>query len=942
MSPAVAPRATSLQMVGRDPELAALSEFVAGLREREPGVALVCGRAGMGKTRLISEAARQWRGPAQVLVGGCVPQAPPYTPLVAALRPALPPAAPMARMLVAGQAATRTELFDALGASLADLARRSPLVLVIEDLHWSERATRDALAYLVTQADVGRWGLVATLRYEGPITQAELAKFTDVLERRPVLRVTLEPLDPGQVADQVAGITGTVPSAEAAAAIHRRSGGIPLLVEEIVAAGDQGVPDHLRGLFLARLREHGPEVAEILQVLAVAETCDELVVAEVLGWDAAAMASAVRRCVDADLVTVDPAGYRFRHDLLREAVYDAVPPGRRRELHGLVAAVLARRHEVDPAALAGHWQRAGVPDHAAPAHLAAAEQAERLHAPAAVHQHLERVLEAWPTLSRASHAACGPRDELLRRTALAAERSGAFARAASLTEERLALATGGPAEQALRWERLARYRWEGGDGPGSRAAYREAVRMLPPDAPTGTRAKVVSGLAWHLAATFDYTAARAASDQAMAACNWVEDATIRWQVYLAWGMARLGTDDGHRALEESCRLATALGAGDEIAITRMWLNASLQRLGVTNGREDNLRVALRAASADGLGRSMEAALRYMLAELLLETGRWDEADEAIAHNLRLRVAGIPAYFTRGYQARLAAWRGDRVGLAQAVERTRALAQLAPQQPLPLAVALAAQAEALLWGGEVERGATVAQEAVDLAGVDPHVSAESLAVLCRAEADRAERAARQGRGAGAEAASRLGALVAASDVCGHPRRHALACTSTAELSRAAGERSAGPWRAAAEAWAEAGDAYQEAWARWRLAWALVADRSGRSEAAAHLAWAYHVARRLGAEPLLAAVRQRARRARLPLPERPAGGSADTFTASALTARELEVLPLLAAGRTNAEIAKALFISSRTVGVHVSHILHKLGAARRIEAADVARRAGLLRE
>ena len=929
-------------MVGRDPELRALDELVAGLSEREPGVALVYGRAGMGKTRLISEAARRWRGAARVLVGGCVPEGPPYTPLVAALRPALPPAAPVARMLVAGQAATRSELFDALGASLAGLARRSPLVLVIEDLHWSDRATRDALAYLVTQADVGRWGLVATVRYEGPITPTDLAAFTDVLERRPVLRVTLEPLDPAQVADQVAGITGTAPSAEVAAVIHRRSGGIPLLVEEVVAAGDQGVPEHLRGLFLARLREHGPEVAEALQVFAVAETCDELVVAEVLGWDVAGVASAIRRCVDADLVTADPAGYRFRHDMLREAVYDAVAPGRRRELHGLVAAVLARRHEVDPAALASHWQRAGVPERAAPAHLAAAEWAERLHAPAAVHHHLERVLEAWPTLSPAAHTACGPLDELLRRTALAAERSGAFARAASLTEERLALAGGGPAEQALRWERLARYRWESGDGPGSRAAYEEAVRILPPDAPAGTRAKVVSGLAWHLAVTFDYAAAQAASDQGMAACDGVQDAAIRWQVYLGWGIARLGTEQGHRALEESCRLATAVGAGDEIAITRMWLYLSHQRLGVAGGREDNLRAALRAASADGLGRSMEAALRYMLAELLLETGRWDEADEAIGHNLRLRVAGMPAYFTWGYQARLAAWRGDGAGLAQAVERTQALAELAPQQPLPLAVALAAQAEALLWAGEVDRGATAAQEATDLAGVDPGVSAESLAVLCRAEADRAERAARQGRDAGAEAGARLAALVAASDVAGHPRRHALACTSRAELGRAAGERSAGPWRTAAEAWAQAGDAYQEAWARWRLAWALVADRSGRSEAAVHLAWAHHVARRLGAEPLLAAVRQRARRARLSLPDRPGGGPTDTFTASALTARELEVLPLLAAGRTNAEIAKALFISPRTVGVHVSHILHKLGAARRIEAADLARRAGLLGE
>jgi ATP/maltotriose-dependent transcriptional regulator MalT len=926
-------------MVGRDRELGALGEFVAGLREGEPGVALVHGRAGMGKTRLVTEAAHGWRGAARVLVGGCAPDGPPYTPVLAALRPALPPSAPVVRMLVGGQATSRSELFDALGASLAGLAGRSPLVLVIEDLHWSDRATRDALAYLVTQADVGRWGLVATLRYEGPLTQTELAAFTDVLQRRQVLRVALEPLTVGQVADQVAGITGTAPSADVATGIHRRSGGIPLLVEEVVAAGGQGVPDHLRGLFLARLREHGPEVAKSLQALAVAETCDELVMADVLDWDVASVASAVRRCVDADLVTADVDGYRFRHDLLREAVYDDVPPGRRRRLHGLVAAVLARRADTDPAVLATHWQRAGAPDQAAPAHLDAAERAERLHAPAAAHEHFERVIEAWPRLSESARAAFGPRDELLRRAALAAERSGAFARAASLTEERLAIPAGAPADRALRWERLGRYRWESGDGPGSRAAYEEAVRVLPPDAPAAVRAQVVSGLAWHLAATFEFDEARRVSDQALAACGGVEDAAVRWQAYLACGIAGLGTEEGHRALEESCRLATALGAGDQIALTRMWLNLSLQRLGLTGAREVNLRAALRAASADGLGRSMEAALRYMLAELLLETGRWDEADEAIGHNLRLRVAGIPAYFTWGYRARLAAWRGDGDGLAEAVERTRALAELAPQQPLPLATALTGQAEALLWAGEVERAVPVAREAVRLAAVDPLCRAESLTVLCRAEADRAERAARHGRPDGSGADPQLGALVAETDLAGHPRRHALACTSRAERGREAGERIAAPWRAATEAWAQAGDAYQEAGARWRLAWALVADRSGRSEAAAHLARAHDVAQRLGAEPLRAAVQQLARRARLPLRDTPNSGAADTLAAS-LTGRELEVLPLLAAGRTNAEIANVLFISPRTVGVHVSHILHKLGAARRIEAADLARRAGLL--
>jgi hypothetical protein len=90
--------------------------------------------------------------------------------------------------------------------------------------------------------------------------------FADVLERRPILRLTLEPLSVGQVAEHVAEILGAAPTPEEAAGVHRRSGDIPLLVEEVIAAGGSGVPDHLRSLFLAHVEEQGPDLIEILQV----------------------------------------------------------------------------------------------------------------------------------------------------------------------------------------------------------------------------------------------------------------------------------------------------------------------------------------------------------------------------------------------------------------------------------------------------------------------------------------------------------------------------------------------------------------------------------------------------------------------------------------------------------------------------------------------------
>jgi DNA-binding CsgD family transcriptional regulator len=942
MGSAGAMRMASPAMVGRDSELHTLVSMVSTMRPGAPAVALVGGRAGMGKTRLVSAATERWQtAGARVLSGSCAPiEGTPYASLATALRAALPANMPVLRMLSSHRAASRSDLFDAIGSTLATLSERAPLILVTEDLHWSDRATRDALAYLVTHSFGGRWGLVATHRYEGPLSLSEIVSFADVVARGgPVVRLTLEPLTPVQVSELAMRITGVRPNGPEAESLHRRTGGIPLLVEEVVARRDSTIPEHLRSMFATRVAGHGSDVRSALQVLAVADQCTEIEVAAALDTDADTIADALKRARDSDLVVIDTAGYRFCHDLLREALYEEVPPGRRRELHRRVASLLANRADVEPAVLARHWHLAGEREQAALASLAAAEEAELLHAPAAAHTHYELVLDAWPRLTEPARRRCGPRVELLRRAAYAAERSGEFARAVNLAAERVAEPDTTAAEQALCWERLARYRWEAGDGFGSRAAYQQAVDVLPASAPAATRAQVLSGLAWHLAATFQYEDARPFAAAALEAGADVDDPAVRWQVYLAQGIAWLGTEAGHEALTESCRLATAVGVGDRIAITRMWLNLSNLRLGHTAQREPNLRIALRAAAADGLGSSLEAALRYMLAEYLSETGRWDEA--LVELDLNRHVSGIPALFSWGYRSRLASWRGDIAAAEEALQQTRSLTAGAPHQPVPLTVALAAQCAGLLWEGRVDEAVAKAREAVELGSVSAYEMAEPLAVLCRATADLAERARRDGRDLDPAIHTEVAARRA--DLAGEqsPRATAFVATCDAELTRIAGQRTAAPWRRAVQAWESAGDPYQEAGARWRLAWALLADRSGRAEAAAHLARARAIGSDMGAGPLARAVDRLATSARLHLgPSRPP--TADRSLAAALTARELEVLPLLAAGRSNAEIAEILVISPRTAGVHVSRILSKLGADRRAQVAGLARSSGLLDE
>ncbi len=147
----------------------------------------------------------------------------------------------------------RSRLFELLSSTTAALARRRLTALVIEDLHWSDRITRDALLCLTTMARDGRWALAVTFRDDEVAARPAVRGFLEVLHREALVHVTLDALTPQQVAAQIAGIADAPPSPEYAARVHRRSGGIPLLVEEVLAvetAGPAGVPDHLRNLLL--------------------------------------------------------------------------------------------------------------------------------------------------------------------------------------------------------------------------------------------------------------------------------------------------------------------------------------------------------------------------------------------------------------------------------------------------------------------------------------------------------------------------------------------------------------------------------------------------------------------------------------------------------------------------------------------------------------------
>jgi DNA-binding CsgD family transcriptional regulator len=940
-------RLTSEVLVGRGEELRSTLAVLGNLAEGRPGVLMVSGPAGIGKTRFVSTVADQLRaGGVRVMTGACLnlgAGAPPYSALIAAFRSVDPPAVQVLDALTGAVGMRRSRLFELLCSTSAALARRRPTILVIEDAHWVDRITRDALLYLTAMVREGRWALVLTFRGDELAARPVAREFLDLLHRDTSAHVTLTALSLEQVATQIYGITRERPSEEYAQHVHRRSGGVPLFVEEVLAAqaaGTTGVPDHLRDLFQARVRGLGAAAARAVEVVAVAGgRCRERLVAEVLEADPAAVATALDRAVAADVLVTDGKGYRMRHELLREAVYGSLPPARRRSLHGRVAVALGAAPQPDAAALAHHWYEADEPAAAVQANLEAAALAERVHAPGEVLTYLERVLEHFDALPADRVAAAGGRGTLLVRAAEAAYLSGAFPSAVALTERCLRLQEPDGPDVSECWERLARYRWVSRDGVGAQEAYEKSVATLAADAPAAVRARVLSGYAWYLSIASQIDDATRWSQRARAAAEESSDPLERCRALLAWGNARVETEHGLAALWAARDLAIAGDAGDELARAYTALDRALRRHGRIAERERVLRDGLGYVAAHGVGKLYAPVMTYLLAELLLDLGRWDEAERLLDEEDPAGDVGMPAMFRQAYRARLAAARGQSSSVVRAVDREAALSVNIPQQPLWRSIALCSHAEACLWSGEADQASMHAAEAGTVTG-DPICTAEAMALQARAGADLAEDARRY-RGSMLVAPEDLER--AAADLLGerHPRIRALGATMVAELSRWDGRRDPVPWREALAAWDGALDPYRAAYCRWRLALALLSTRSGRREAARELEAARETAARLGAEPLIKAIVQQATSARIRLGEQQTAVGPEVIAAKlGLTPRELEILPLVTAGRTNAEIADHLVISPRTVDVHVSRILRKLGATRRTEAADIARRRGLV--
>lgn len=962
-------------LVGRVAELASLVGAVSGARDGLASVVVIGGDAGVGKTRLLGELVERAGSEGVLcLIGHCVDLGdtpPPYLPFTEAFTRLLAEhrdtgeqlldAVPALARLLPGRVAEahvpveRGELFDSVLAALAYLAVEAPVMLIVEDVHWADQATRDLLGFLFTRLGTERITVVASYRSDDLNRRHPLRPTLAGWSRLPVVtRLNLDPLDTEDLRTLVRSVRTTSLGDDEVDSIVRRADGNAFFAEELVAAAEQchdtqQLPWQLADLLLVRLDRLADDARQIVRVAAVGGrrvTHDMLVaVADLPG---PRLDDALRDAIDAHVLQLTPSGrgYVFRHALLAEAVYDDLLPGERVRLHAAYAAAVIADPGRRAAELARHALASHDLDTAYTASVAAGEEAMALAAPLEAMQHYEAALELAPRVPTAPE----DRSPLILAAVQAADAAGYTQRALKLA--RRSLADLPPDAEPVR-----------------RAALLLAVVIAALGNEIDDEALTLTAEALHLTPAEPPTPFRA---QLLA---------VHARVALIMGQEV----DAERTAREAVTVATAIGAHGAVTDANTTL-AQLARRTVDPAEAARLLsdVVEQAQAAGDVG--VELRSRFSLASLWHEQCQLDRALETFVRNAHRaaetgRAWGGFGIHSRAMSATLQYIQGDWDAALRTLDTSG-------QQPMRLADGVlrstamsvrAARGDASVledvaqlrpyWGregriglysvfaaleiyeqrGEPEPAIALLDEAVAELGtlwLDPwflgriQLSALGLAVLgaaaARAPESQHEQLAAEGERLLADGRKSADKGLPIGRAMGQEGRAWLARLEAegARLRWLTGQRPpeaeelVAVWRYAAEAF-DYGQVVQTARSRVRLAEALRAT-GHPDEAAREAELARMAAEAMGAAPLLAEIRALGGPARRAADE-------DRSGLTALTDRERDVLAHLVDGRTNRQIAGTLYISEKTVSVHVSNILGKLGVRSRAEAAALARRA-----
>jgi DNA-binding CsgD family transcriptional regulator/tetratricopeptide (TPR) repeat protein len=974
---------TSRAFIGRAVEVGRLDATLDRAEQDQPQLMLLAGDAGVGKTRLLLEFAdrAQQRG-SRVLVGGCVELGDigvAYLPVVDALRgladdpdeaelvaevaatapglgrllPEVARSGPTAALV--GDGLEQLQVFDAVRALLLRRSQRSPVVLVLEDLHWADRASRDLIAFLARTLRTGRVTVVASYRSDELHRRHPLRPLLGELVRLPgVERLELAPFSRVELAAHLEAVAGVPLAADRLEGIYARSEGNPFYGEQLLAAGagdaEVGLPSTLADVLLVRVQGLSEPAQQVLGVAAVAgRRVSHRLLGEVAGWPEAELERGLREGIGAGVLVTDSSTgtYAFRHALLQEAVYAELLPSEQVRLHAGYARLLASEPEGVAAELAHHCLASHDLVGALRASIGAAQEAEAVLAPAETLRHLSSALRLWERVPDPAGVTGTDRVGLLLRAAVAASAAGERQRAAGLAEEAAttADATADAAQTAVAHERLGQYLLHAGRFEEALRARVRAVELVPADPPTQLRARVTAAMAQGLINAGRREEARRWCDEALTVARAIGSADDEADVLVTQGMIEEHDDPARaRPLYEAGRARAAEAGNPEIESRALqdlaWLEFDLGNLAAARAVfDDGVELAQRTGRGwSDIGITMRRGQRLVR----YEAGDWDECERLAA-----AVAGLApalAVVELGTAALLV-----EVGRGRpaAAKRLRDLAALAGLDPLIDMEVAGLEAEQATWHGDLERAWSAVQRSLAIldAGQLKLSQIVEEAWICviglAVQGERAERARAAGdaRTLSDAIAVGHGLLERARTAVERTRvSHGvdLQCwhaKAEAEWSRVQGRSDPKAWQAAVEAFSY-GHVYEVARCRWRLAEALL-GAGDREQATVAAQAAHQTARRLGAEPLQTALELLARRGRLDL----GAGLSTEQTLAGLTPRELEVLRLLVEGRSNRQIAEQLFISGKTASVHVTNLMAKLGVHSRLEAAATARRLGL---
>jgi DNA-binding CsgD family transcriptional regulator/tetratricopeptide (TPR) repeat protein len=935
--------------VGRVGELRELECALDAARAGRGTAVLVAGEAGIGKTRLASELATRARDTGfEVLLGRSIDFVGtdlPYQPFVEALRPLGEP------WQVEGRAArSQRQVFEEALALLTERAASAPVLLVLEDLHWADTSTLDLVVFLAHHVDDRPLLLFATHRADEPASNERMRRLANGVRRSgSALVLELGPLERDELTALLeARSDGSLPAALTDAIVARAEGN-PFYAEELLAATDDEsgeLPHGLRDLLLQRVARLDRPTRALLRLAAAAggDVAYSLLRAttELPEHDTR---DSLRCAVEHGVLVVDQATgtFRFRHALLAEAVYATILPGEREELHARLAEELAHSAAAEPAALALHWAAAGRRAEALVASVEAARQAEAVFGLTEALDHLERALALWDAVPDAPGRAGIGLAELCAWTAELASQTGAAPRAVELVRRGIDLAGRDNSVAAPLHQRLGRYLHECGQTNAGLATLERAVELVPAQPPTPERAQALAALANGFGLAWRFEESLETCEQALALARAIgaHATELRTLMVLGSDLVYLGhADEGLDHLRRALQLAEQ--ASDPLAVMRASVSLTDALTMLARPREST-----RVAEA-----GLEVIRRYGIdatvlvsnyIEALVMIGEWDMADRVSAAALRGITANYP-YMLLMNRADIEIGRG-RFDDARA-HLDAAGATLRDDRGLGIYDVYLA--ELALWERRWTEADAAVRDGLAMAR-SPH-AAQIRVWLCakglRAQAELAALAsARRDTDAVRRWHARSRKLVAlarqaaaeASAVT--PNAGGWLVLAEAEYQRSHGAARPAAWSEAAATWERLERPPLGAYCRWRQAEALVTAGAPRAELSEPLKQAHALAARIGATPLREELELLAKRVRLDLP--PPDAQSDNTKHGleevlGLTPREAEVLALVARGYTNREIAATLFISVKTASVHVSHILYKLGAPNRHEAAAIAHR------